>query len=100
MNKFLEELKEIQNFTTTENGAVAFRSTGNAMLDAFGSLGAMKDSSVESILKTFDLAFNENPEMAMKLLFYIRDVRGGQGMRRVFRVIITKFVTPKKDFQV
>ena len=75
MNKFLEELKEIQNFTTTENGAVAFRSTGNAMLDAFGSLGAMKDSSVESILKTFDLAFNENPEMAMKLLFYIRDVR-------------------------
>ena len=89
MNKFLEELKEIQNFTTTENGAVAFRSTGNAMLDAFGSLGAMKDSSVESILKTFDLAFNENPEMAMKLLFYIRDVRGGQGMRRVFRVIIT-----------
>ena len=89
MNKFLAELKEIQNFTTTENGAVAFRSTGNAMLDAFGSLGAMKDSSVESILKTFDLAFNENPEMAMKLLFYIRDVRGGQGMRRVFRVIIT-----------
>ena len=89
MNKFLEELKEIQNFTTTENGAVAFRSTGNAMLDAFGSLGAMKDSSVESILKTFDLAFNENPKMAMKLLFYIRDVRGGQGMRRVFRVIIT-----------
>ena len=89
MNKFLAELKEIQNFTTTENGAVAFTSTGNAMLDAFGSLGAMKDSSVESILKTFDLAFNENPEMAMKLLFYIRDVRGGQGMRRVFRVIIT-----------
>ena len=89
MNKFLAELKEIQNFTTTENGAVAFTSTGNAMLDAFGSLGAMKDSSVESILKTFDLAFNENPEMAMKLLFYIRDVRGGPGMRRVFRVIIT-----------
>ena len=89
MNKFLEELKEIQNYTETENGAVAFKSTGSAMLDAFGTLGAMKDCSVETILKTFDLAFNENSEMAMKLLFYIRDIRGGQGMRRVFRVIIT-----------
>lgn len=89
MNKFLEEVKEIQNYTLTENGAVALKSTGNAMLDAFGTLGAMKDSSVSDILRTFDLAFAEDPAMAMKLLFYIRDVRGGQGMRRVFRVIIS-----------
>ena len=89
MNKFLEEVKEIQNYTFTENGAVALKSTGNAMLDAFGTLGAMKDSSVPDILRTFDLAFAEDPAMAMKLLFYIRDVRGGQGMRRVFRVIIS-----------
>ena len=84
MNKFLEEVKEIQNYTLTENGAVALKSTGNAMLDAFGTLGAMKDSSVPDILRTFDLAFAEDPAMAMKLLFYIRDVRGGQGMRREY----------------
>lgn len=89
MNKFLEEVKEIQNYTFTENGAVALKSTGNAMLDAFGTLGAMKDSSVQDILRTFDRAFAEDPAMAMKLLFYIRDIRGGQGMRRVFRVIIS-----------
>ena len=89
MNKFLNGMKEIQNYTTTENGAVALKSTGNAMLDAFGSLGAMKDSSEDEILRIFSSAYAEDPAMAMRLLFYIRDIRGGQGMRRVFRVIIS-----------
>lgn len=85
---FLKELKEMDNFTFTENGAVALKSTGNAVLDAFGKLGAMKNSSAEDILNTFYLAFAEDQDLAMKLLFYIRDIRGGQGMRRVFRVIV------------
>lgn len=84
---FLAQLKEMDNFTFTENGAVALKSTGNHVLDAFGSLGAMKDSSAESILDVFYKAYAEDKELAMKLLFYIRDIRGGQGMRRVFRVI-------------
>ena len=78
---FLKQLTEVDNFTFTENGAVALKSTGNSMLDAFGSLGAMKDVSSEEILNTFYKAFFENRELAMRLLFYIRDVRGGQGMR-------------------
>ena len=84
---FLKQLKEMDNFTFTENCAVALKSTGNHVLDAFGSLGAMRDSSAESILDVFYKAYAEDKELAMKLLFYIRDIRGGQGMRRVFRVI-------------
>lgn len=84
---FLKELKEMDNFTFTENGAVALKSTGNAVLDAFGSLGAMKDSDAEEILDVFYRAYAEDSSLATKLLFYIRDIRGGQGMRRVFRVI-------------
>lgn len=85
---FVKALKEINNYTYTENGAVALKSTGNKVLDAFGSLGAMKNSSVTDILNTFYNAFYENKSLAMKLLFYVRDVRGGQGMRRVFRIIL------------
>ena len=84
---FLKELKEMDNFTFTENGAVALKSTGNAVLDAFGKLGAMKNSDADDILTTFYSALTENQELAMRLLFYVRDIRGGQGMRRVFRVI-------------
>lgn len=83
MNSFIETMK---NFGETENGAVAYNSTHNALLDAFGSLGAMKDSPEEDIIDVFSKAYNEDPDYAMKLLFYIRDIREGQGMRRVFRV--------------
>ena len=84
---FLKNLKEMDNFTFTENGAVALKSTGNGVLDAFGSLAAMKDRDEETILRTWYNAFFEDKELAMRLLFYVRDIRGGQGMRRVFRVI-------------
>lgn len=85
---FLKYLEEEDNFTLTENGAIALKSTTNWCLDAFGMLGAMKDSSEDDILTIFYKAFAEDPETAMRLLFYIRDIRGGQGMRYVFRVIL------------
>lgn len=84
---FLEDLKDELNYTETENGAVALNSTMNNCLDAFGSLGAMKDFNEQEIIRTFKHAFVEDRATAMKILFYMRDARGGQGMRRVFRVI-------------
>ena len=83
---FLDYLKNEFNYTETENGAVALKSTMNACLDAFGSLGAMKFASDDQIVDVFKDAFFEDKATAMRILFYIRDIRGGQGMRRVFRV--------------
>lgn len=86
-NKFLNYLKETHNFTETENGAGAYKSTNNACLDAFGRLGAMRKSNEEDIIDVFSRAFAEDKTVALRILFYMRDVRGGQGTRRVFRVI-------------
>ena len=88
MNEFLKSLKNENNYTKTENGAVAYKSTMNACLDAFGSLGAMRFSSDEEIIRVFSKAFAEDHALATKMLFYMRDIRGGQGARKVFRVII------------
>lgn len=88
---FLEALKETDNFTTTENGAGALKSTNNRCLDAFGSLGAMRkvnDNGTKAI-NTFMAAYRENPELAMRMLFWLRDVRGGAGERQTFRYIVT-----------
>ena len=97
---FLNALKEMDNFTLTENGAVALNSTGNAVLDAFGSLAAMKFSDEEDILDTFYQAFYADKKLAMRLLFYVRDIRGGQGMRRVFRVIVEDLAFKHPDLIV
>lgn len=88
MNKLLNALKTENNYTRTENGAIAYKSTMNACLDAFGSLGAMRFSSDEDIIRVFSRAFAEDRALATKMLFYMRDIRGGQGARKVFRVII------------
>lgn len=88
MADFLEMLKDEDNFTTTENGAAALKSTKNACLDAFSALPAATAMSEEYIIRTFSKAFAEDRALAMRILFYVRDIRGGQGMRRVFRVCL------------
>lgn len=86
MADFLEMLKDEDNFTTTENRAAALKSTKNACLDAFSTLPAAKGMPEYYIIRYFSKAFAEDRALAMRILFYVRDIRGGQGMRRVFRV--------------
>ena len=89
----LEYLKKAANCTRTENGAAAYLSTGSDCLDFFASAGALRKQTDEEILNRFLRAFAEDRNAAMKLLFYTRDVRGGLGERRVFRVGLRRLAT-------
>ena len=84
----LEFLKNDANKTYTENGAVTFRTSGRDCLDLFATIGALRRESEEEITERFLRAYAENPDLAMKILFYGRDVRGGLGERRVFRTLL------------
>ncbi len=84
----LNMLKQEANRTLTENGAVTYESTGSECLDLFGTIGALRRESDQEIISRFVRAYTENPDMAMKLLFFARDIRGGMGERRIFRVIL------------
>ena len=86
----LEFLKRETNMTYTENGAVTFRSTGRDCLDLFATIGALRHESDQEIAERFLRAYAENPDLAMKILFYARDVRGGLGERRVFRTVLRR----------
>ena len=85
MNKFISGLQDVSNFTRTENGAVTHKTTKSDLLDMFAMGAAYRTRSDEDVILMFQKAYKENPVYALKCLFYIRDVRGGQGERRFFR---------------
>lgn len=84
----LEYLKNEANMTLTENGAATYESTGSECLDLFATIGALRNADDAEIVKRFVRAYTEDPDAAMKTVFFARDVRGGLGERRVFRVIM------------
>ena len=78
-----------KNVTTTTNGMVTNDTTLNNCVDLFFSIGAMRGKPREKLIKLFRDAYEENPLVSTKLLFWSRDVRGGSGERKIFRDILT-----------
>lgn len=93
----IEAMKREQNYKLTENGAVALKSTLDKTVDFFAVMGAMRDRSEEDIISMFLDVFAENEETAMKMLFYLRDIRGGLGERNTFRVICRYLADNRTD---
>ena len=85
---FLEELRKEENRTYTENGALTNRSTNSYCLDLFATIGALRNAEDNEIISRFIKAYTEDRNMAMKILFFARDIRGGLGERRAFRSIL------------
>lgn len=84
-NKFIQSLEEHESITNTENGATAYNTTLLRAYDLFALGGAYRSRSDEDIIDLFRQAYNEDADVALKTLFYLRDIRG-QGERHFFRV--------------
>ena len=76
------------NLTMTANGANAYKTSGSKLVDINFAIGELRSASEENIIKKFRDTFEENPEFALKWLFWLRDVREGSGERRAFRTIL------------
>ena len=97
MNKFMDAMKDATNFGYTENYAIKHLTTKSDLLDMFAMGAAMRNRSDEDVLVMWRKAFAENPVYALKCLFYIRDVRGGQGERRFFRLCMKDLATQNTE---
>lgn len=86
MNTFMSNLQDATNFTRTDNGALAHKTTKSAVYDLFALGGAFRRRSDEDCILLFKNALEEDESLALKCLFYLADCRGGQGERRFFRV--------------
>lgn len=86
--------------TVTENGAVTHASTGNDVLNLFALGGAVRSRKINEVVNLVDAAWREDQDLALRVIFYLGDVRGGQGERDFFfnalRYLATKNPTITK----
>ena len=91
-NKLFDAMESV---TYTENGALTYSTSLNHNLDFFALASAKRDD-VDDAVKLFVKAYDENPLLAIKNLFYLRDIRNGQGERAVFRACMQHMANDEK----
>lgn len=101
-NQFVDALRTKDTFT--ENGQPTNSSSLSASVDLFFTLGAVRaimrtNIGKNRVIAKFEQAMVENPLIAMKLLFWARNVRGGAGERNVFRTLVTH-MAEKQDVRI
>lgn len=98
MNSLSRTLNDEFNYATTENGALAYRTTGKALLDLNFAVASLRSASPVDIANRFEKAFFEDKVIAMKWLFYARDIRGGLGERRLFRTVFGNMASTNPEY--
>lgn len=88
MSSIETALRGLKGLSYTENGALGYKTTGHALLDLNFRAASYRNAEPQAVLTDFIRAFDEDKSLAVKWLFFARDVRGGMGERRLFRIIL------------
>lgn len=83
---FIELTRAELNAVFTENGDAAYGTTGSYCLDYFTLIGASR-FQYKNAVSLFLKAYHEDKALAVKITFYLRDIRNGLGERNLFRMI-------------
>jgi hypothetical protein len=81
-------MENYDNRSTTENGAIGYRTTTKALLDLNFKVSSLRDWRENDIVTEFIKAYHESPKYAVKWLFFLRDILEGMGERRTFRICL------------
>lgn len=99
MTTFREAIENTPVEVQTENGMVAYASSLNAHVDLFFQIGALRANPARAV-QQFEKAYIEDKQMAVKVLLWARDCRGGAGERNVFRSIMNWLETNDREMLV
>lgn len=90
-------LKNYNNVSRTENGAMGYRTTARALVDLNFKVASLRRRSEEEITEAYIRAFWESPKYAVKWLFFLRDILEGMGERRSFRICLKYFAVSQPE---
>ena len=94
MSNFFSKMESNLNYNSiqTENGAKSYKTTGEKLVDLNYKTSSFRNMSDEEIRGEFLKAYAENPIYATVWAFFARDIRGGMGERRTFRVCLEEII--------
>jgi len=102
----IEELKreiisnDNSNVSYSENGAKMNKSTGKNLLDLSFKVPSLRTYNISRIASVSHDAYDENHELFVRFMFYLRDVRGGIGERDSFRKMFLWFANTNPKIAV
>lgn len=85
MTTFAQAVQNTPEIALTANGAETYASSLDANVDLFFMIGSSRGKDITS---SFEKAYQNNSELALRTLLYARDVRGGAGERQTFRDLL------------
>lgn len=98
---FMDNLiTDIRRKNVTEKGAVGYSTFPSALVEFNYKLSSYRNAPSADIIKDFRKACVEDMALATIYLFYMRDIRGGLGERRTFRICfkwMLRVCTAKED---
>lgn len=96
MNSLLKSMQT--NDSLTFNGMVTNSTSLDANLDFFFLAGASRNMEPKGMIDLFERAFNEDKLTALRILFWVRDIRGGAGEKKIFKVIINHLAKYRPEY--
>ena len=87
LSKLEDTIDRHYNVSTTENGALGYKTTKSNILDMNFKVPSYRRDK-QSLLYDFRRAISEDKLLALKWMFYLRDIRGGIGERESFRFLL------------
>lgn len=94
MGTFAQAVQNTMQPSLTANGMLTNQSSLDPNVDLFFAIGASRGKDLTG---AFARAYAAEPDVAMKILFWARDARGGAGEREIFRKILQNLEVNQPD---
>lgn len=81
-------VSSLSNIAYTQNGAISYKSTGSKCLDLFSKVGSARNMDDETLRAMFLDSLEEDFDLTLRIMLWVRDCRGGAGERSTFRKLL------------
>ena len=81
----------------TDNGALAYETSGSALTDFDFNTSSFRHADAETIVKDFEKIFYSDKDLAMRYLFYLGDIREGKGERHIFNEVLSNIAATNPE---